>query len=262
MSERSGFPETGGVDPRRPGRGPVAASVVLHVGMVFAAWWAHRSISDPFEYVTYQIELIMTGELEVPDDVGLPEPPVVVTPEEPPPQPPQPEPEPIPPPPEPEPTPPPPPPEPEPEPEPPPPEPEPTPPAPQPAPAPPPTERAPVATETASVAEMNIRMEGLQRDYPAYYAQIIREIDRCFRWTGPPNWSAILRFEIQGDGRIPSSTIRLFARSGNGAFDIEAMGAIECAGNGRLDPLPSDLPFDVLPIQFTFDPARRQGIGG
>ena len=267
MSERNGEVDDGITDPRRPGRGPVLASVALHVVLVFAAWWTHRSMGEPFEYVSYQIEFVMTADLEALDDLGTPEPPVVVTPADPPP--PAPEPPPTPPPPPPEPTPTPPPPQPEPEPTPPQPDPEPAPPEPEPAPpAPPPAPPVtqppppPASTATASATEMNIRMEGLQRDFPAYYALIIREIERCFRWTGSGNWAATLRFEIQRDGRVPASSIRMFTRSGNGAFDIEAMGAIECAGAGRLDPLPPDLPYDVLPIQFTFDPARSQGRGG
>jgi len=261
MSERDLTSEDGIHDPRRPGRGPVLASVALHVVMMIGAWWAHRSMSDPFEYVSYQIELVMTGDLEFPEEVGAPEPPVVTTPEPqpppppveetPPPPPPEPEPDPEPAPPAPEPAP-------EPEPEPPPPQPDP---APQPEPQPQ-LEQPPVSTETASSAEMNIRMEGLQRDFPAYYQQIVTEIQRCFRWDGPATWTAVLRFEIQSDGRVPAASMSFFNSSGNRAFDLAAMGAVECAGGGRFSPLPEDLPFDILPIQFTFGPARGQGAGG
>ncbi len=43
-------------------------------------------------------------------------------------------------------------------------------------------------------------------------------------------------------------------RSGNTAFDFEAMGAVDCAGNGRFGPLPEDLPYDRFPIKFSFRP--------
>ena len=109
--------------------------------------------------------------------------------------------------------------------------------------------------ERASTEEMAIRMEGLRRDYPQYYAEIVRQINRCFRWTGGGRWNTVIRFEIQRDGRIPGSSIQFFTRSGNGTFDIQALGAVECAGAGRLMPLPEDLPYDALPVQFTFSPA-------
>ena len=51
MSDRNGEVDDGMKDPRRPGRGPVLASVALHVVLVFVAWWTHRSMGDPFEYV-------------------------------------------------------------------------------------------------------------------------------------------------------------------------------------------------------------------
>jgi hypothetical protein len=245
----------------RPGRGPVLASIVLHIGMLVGAWWAHRLADTPIEYVSFEIQMVSFADPDLPDEMGAPEPPpVVTTPDVPPPPPqPAPEPDPLPPPPEPEPEPeptPPPPPEPEPAPE---PEPEPPPPPPPPAPQPepeptPPPPPPPVDTETATAAEMAVRMEGLRRDFPEYYQRIVQEISRCFRWTGSGNWTTVVRFEIQRDGRVPSSSIRLYTRSGNGTFDIEAVGAVECAGAGRLGALPSDLPFDILPIQFTFSP--------
>ncbi|MDX1647346.1 MAG: hypothetical protein R3304_09400, partial [Longimicrobiales bacterium] len=43
-------------------------------------------------------------------------------------------------------------------------------------------------------------------------------------------------------------------RSGNAAFDIEALGAVECAGQGRFGPLPEELPYDRFPVRFTFRP--------
>jgi hypothetical protein len=107
----------------------------------------------------------------------------------------------------------------------------------------------------ASTEEMRIRMEGLRRDYPQYYAQIVSQINRCFRWTGGGRWNTVIRFEIQRDGTIPGSSIQFYARSGNGTFDIQAFGAVECAGAGRLSPLPEDVPYDALPVQFTFSPA-------
>ena len=104
---------------------------------------------------------------------------------------------------------------------------------------------------------INVRLEGLKRDYPAYYGNIIRQIDRCFR---PPSGSSLattVYFVINKDGSV--SDLSWAQKSGNPALDIAAMGAVECAGNGHFGPLPEDVPFDRLPIQFKFYP---RGGGG
>ncbi len=228
---------------RGPGRRPLLLSVGLHAVLLIGAWLGDRASDDDLEYVTYQIQLITEAELD-----ELESPPIVETPNLPPPTPePEPEPEPEIPDPELEP-------EPEPEPEEPEPEPEPEEPEPEPEPPQPAVEDRPAATPAASAADMAVRMEGLRRDYPQYYNEIVREINRCFRWNRGGRWRTVIRFEIQSDGRIPDSSIRIYTPSSNAAFDIEAFGAVACAGAGRLGPLPADLPFDALPVQFTFQP--------
>jgi outer membrane biosynthesis protein TonB len=225
----------------------------VHVLLLGAAWWGQRLPSDPYEYVAYELTIVSPPSEGVDQPLAAAEP-VVDRPETPPPPEPDPEPEPQPEPELPEPLP-----EPEPTPEP-PPEPEPEP-APAPDPEPAPTPQAPAAEETPSAAAMAVRMEGLRRDFPAYYQRIVEEIGRCFRWDGrgQGSWTSVLRFEIRRDGTIPGSSIRFFQRSGNGTFDIEAAGAVECAGRGVLGPLPDDMPYEVLPVQFTFGPARLPG---
>ena len=245
-------------DPRRPGRGPVLASVALHAVAVAGAWLGQSLMERPIEYVAFEMDIVTFADLEEPEDFAVAEPDLVVeTPEESPPPPVEPEPEP-------------PPPEPEPD-----PEPAPRPPEPQPErqrePEPPPREQTPPqperpperppeeTREDVSSAEIVARMEGLRRDYPAYYDQIQREIFRCFRPpAGVDRATTIVRFEIRRDGRVPGSSIRLFQRSGNTPFDLQAVAAVECAGGGRFGPLPPDLPFDVLPVQFTFSPRGFQ----
>ena len=139
-------------------------------------------------------------------------------------------------------------PEPEPEPESPPPESPPEDPAPpQPATTRPPEEE----TGAESSDAINIRIEGLRRDYPAYYDNIILQIRRCFRWAGRGNPETEVYFVIVDDGGV--SDVRFVRQSGNPSFDYEALGAIECAGQpGHFGPLPDDLPFDRLPIRFNF----------
>ncbi len=94
-------------------------------------------------------------------------------------------------------------------------------------------------------------MEGLRRDYPAYYNNIIRQINRCFRPPGG-SWRTVVYFVIQRDGTVRD--IDFVERSGSVAFDFRAMEAVECAGQGRFGALPEDLPWDAMPIRFEFRP--------
>jgi outer membrane biosynthesis protein TonB len=107
--------------------------------------------------------------------------------------------------------------------------------------------------------DIDVRMEGLQRDYPEYYNNIIRQIDRCFRWQGSSDLRVTVRFVINRDGTVSDQDI--VEGSGSFSFDIDALGAIECAGSrNRLGPLPKDFRADRLDVVFKFDPARRGGL--
>ena len=99
---------------------------------------------------------------------------------------------------------------------------------------------------------INVRLEGVRRDYPAYYNNIIRQIFNCFRWRGGGSWEATVFFMIEREGTV--AEMRFLSRSGSTAFDFEAIGAVECAGQGRFGQLPDDLPYDRLPVQFDFRP--------
>ena len=99
---------------------------------------------------------------------------------------------------------------------------------------------------------INVRLEGVRRDYPAYYNNIIRQIFNCFRWRGGGSWEATVFFMIEREGAV--AEMRFLSRSGSTAFDFEAIGAVECAGQGRFGQLPDELPYDRLPVQFDFRP--------
>ena len=99
---------------------------------------------------------------------------------------------------------------------------------------------------------INVRLEGVRRDYPAYYNNIIRQIFNCFRWRGGGSWEATVFFMIEREGTV--AEMRFLSRSGSTAFDFEAIGAVECAGQGRVGQLPDELPYDQLPVQFDFRP--------
>lgn len=99
-----------------------------------------------------------------------------------------------------------------------------------------------------------VRMEGLQRDYPVYYRNIISQINRCFRWQGPGNLEVQVQFVIRRDGTVNTRDLDITRESGNIRFDYAAMAAVECAGQGRFGPLPDEMTYDQLPVLFNFRP--------
>jgi hypothetical protein len=129
---------------------------------------------------------------------------------------------------------------------------------PEPTPTPPPPDPVPEEAgdpqpEELSGEDINVRMEGVRRDFPEYWGNIIRQIQRCFEYRGNQRLETSVIFFINRDGSVDGRTIDFHERSGNVNFDFAAMGAVECAG-GRFGPLPEDLGLDRLPILFTFTP--------
>ena len=206
----------------RPSGRHALGSVLVHALAIGGGLVAVSLRPELPDFVSYQIELVALPDAQ-PTEIVV----------EAPPSPPEPEPDP----------------EPEPEPEPPPPEPVRT------EPPPRPSSSTPAPTRTPeSAGAVNVRIEGLRRDYPVYYNNIIVQIQRCFRWSGGGAHSTEIYFVVEADGSVSGS--RFVTQSGNPAFDYEALGAIECAGQaGRFGTLPDDLPYDRLPIRFTFRPA-------
>jgi outer membrane biosynthesis protein TonB len=214
-------------------------SITIHVLVFLVAWWSSATARSPLEFITYEIELVSPPPAQESEEPAPAQEELVVE---------------------------------RPESEPPPPqeetdvaleEPEPEPPPPERVPTPAEETEKPAAEERAEEAaesgeDINVRLEGVRRDYPAYYNNIITQIQRCFRWTQGGSWETTVYFAIRRDGTV--ADIDFVNRSGNAAFDFEAMGAVDCAGKGRFGPLPEDLPFDVLPVQFNFRP--QGGIRG
>ncbi len=222
----------------------------MHVLVLVLALWSSLQARPPLEFVTYQIDLVSPPPaVQAPE----PEPPkqqLVI--ERPDPTPPEPEVE--------KPT----------------PvveeKPKPKPPEPKPQPKQPPRTEQPKEAEAKKPAAttekpsqdkkesgegINVRLEGLRRDYPAYYENIIRQIHRCFRWNTGGNWETTVTFVIRRDGTVTG--LDFVDKSGNAQFDFEALGAVECAGKGRFGALPEELPYDQLPIQFKFKPSAGGG---
>jgi protein TonB len=214
----------------RPGLLAIALSVGVHAAALVAVL-ASGLIARPapVEFRVYEVDMVAGDELE---------PPAVQTPASTVEQP-----------------------EPEPEPEPEPPDPEETVPSPTPqrdAPRPdtrpdPNAEREGVEREAVGSGDLTVQIEGLQARYPQYYENIIRTLYRFFRWNEASRPSAEYFFYINQDGSV--SDIRLVGTSGNVAFNLEAMGAIEAAGERRaFGPLPDGFEGDRLPVMFSFQP--------
>lgn len=221
-----------------PGRLAVVGSAVLHLGVLLVFWLGQGVFRSVHDYEVIEISLVSPP----PAEAGEPEPeptppeePVVETPE------------------------------PEPEEEPPPEEEAEAPPEreedtrkaePEPEEEPTPPKGPDPEPETENAGEgLDVRMEGLRARYPAYYENIIRQLYRYFRWRGATDLEAEISFVIERDGSV--SDIDFVRRSGNFAFDLEAMGAVESAGANRaFGPLPEGYPADRMPVSFYFSPAR------
>ncbi len=226
----------------RPGKKSLAASVGVHALAVVGAWLAQVSTPEFQDFITYEITLVSLPTVpEAPAPTPPPEEELVVeTPEpvveeEPPPvveeerarveE--------------------------------------------RPRPTPPQPEREPVEDPGAREPspevgreEIAVRMEGVRRDYPAYYDNILRQMNRCMRFSGPGGLKTSVYFVIGRAGTVDMGQFRFASRSGNATFDFAVMGAVECAGTGRFGPLPEDLGWDRLPIIFEMTSARRDGGGG
>jgi DedD protein len=127
-------------------------------------------------------------------------------------------------------------------------------PAPKPAPRPA-TGAKPNPDAAKSGSGLNIQIDGDLFPFPGYLENIAEQIGRYFRWTGDTGLKAEIYFEIMRDGSVQG--IRLLTGSGSAAFNFEAMGAIEQAGNRRaFGPLPEGYTEDRLPVSFYFQPAR------
>jgi hypothetical protein len=225
----------------RPGKKPLYASAGVHVAALILVWISQMADMTPADFETIQITLVSPPpaveapepepvveeevQVETPEPVPEEEPPPVIEEEVQEEE--RPAPTPTPPPPEPE-----------------------------------PETGDPEPSDEVSGEDINIRMEGLRRDYPEYYDNIVRQIRRCFEYRGSGRLETTLIFFISRDGTVDGRSIDFYQRSGNVNFDYAAMGAVECAGRGRFGPLPEDLGLDRLPILFSFEPLGRQGMGG
>lgn len=102
---------------------------------------------------------------------------------------------------------------------------------------------------------LNIQIDGEAFPFPDYLENILVQISRYFRWTGASGLKAEIYFVILRDGSVDE--IRILQGSGDVAFNLEAMAAIEQAGKRKaFGPLPEGFKGDRLPVAFYFQPAR------
>ena len=112
------------------------------------------------------------------------------------------------------------------------------------------TELAPGEKPSTGRDVATISTEGVEFPFPEYTQNVTSQIR--LRWNQPQTFlEAEIAFFIQRDGSVQG--IKFVKRSGNFAFDLEAIGAIEEAGRVRaFGPLPEGWRSDVLYIRFYF----------
>lgn len=109
------------------------------------------------------------------------------------------------------------------------------------------------ATGGAGTDVATVRTEGIEFPFPGYLQNIVRQVALNFKPRNPGALKAEVFFMIRRDGSVTG--FRFVTRSGNFAFDLEAEGAVEAA-RAAFGPLPAGFTEDILPVSFSFDPAR------
>lgn len=109
--------------------------------------------------------------------------------------------------------------------------------------------------EQLSFEQLQVRQEGFKSEHPEYFANVLRQVDRCLRTN--EDRVVTVRFDIDREGR--TFNLGVVRSSGRNTFDWEVLEAVECAGRlDRLGPLPEDYPYDVLPIILAVAPQREE----
>ena len=100
----------------------------------------------------------------------------------------------------------------------------------------------------------SVKVQGTAFPYPGYLENITRQIALNFRPRAGVALKAEVGFLIHRDGSV--SELRLTSKSGQYAFDLECIGAVEAVGQRKsFGQLPAGFKDDVLPVVFSFDPS-------
>jgi periplasmic protein TonB len=114
---------------------------------------------------------------------------------------------------------------------------------------------APGETPSTGTDVATIKTPGLAFPYPEYLRNIVTQVYQRWERESQQRNFAEISFMILRDGSVRD--IRFVTRSGSFAFDLNAQGAIEAAGNTRaFGPLPEGWDADVLPVSFYFKPTQ------
>jgi protein TonB len=100
----------------------------------------------------------------------------------------------------------------------------------------------------------SVKVQGTAFPYPGYLENITRQIALNFRPRAGVVLKAEVSFLIHRDGSV--SELQMSSKSGQYAFDLECIGAVEAVGQRRaFGALPAGFKDDVLPVVFSFDPS-------
>jgi len=115
---------------------------------------------------------------------------------------------------------------------------------------------APGETPSTGSDVATIKTPGLAFPFPEYLRNIVTQVyQRWDRASAKQSNFAEISFLILRDGSVRD--IHFVTRSGSFAFDLDAQGAVEAAGNSQaFGPLPDGWEADVLPVSFYFKPTR------
>jgi outer membrane biosynthesis protein TonB len=122
----------------------------------------------------------------------------------------------------------------------------------------PPEGPAPGVQPSTGTDVATVKTGGVEVPFPEYLRNTVAQIYR--RWERPEGNVALqaeVLFLVHRDGSV--SNLQFVRRSGSFAFDLEAQGAIEAAGNaGVFGALPEGFPGEVLPVSFFFNPSATR----
>jgi periplasmic protein TonB len=120
-----------------------------------------------------------------------------------------------------------------------------------------PVPRAPGEAPSTGSDAATVSTEGVEFPYPEYLQNIVSQVLR--RWQRPLDntpLEAEVSFMVHRDGAV--TDLQFVKRSGSFAFDLEAQGAVEEAGQSKsFGELPDGWIPDVLFVRFYFSGKRQ-----
>jgi len=118
-------------------------------------------------------------------------------------------------------------------------------------------QRVPGEAPSTGKDAATVSTEGIAFPYPEYLQNIVSQVLR--RWQRPDQSTPLeaeVSFFVHRDGSVTG--LQFTKRSGNFAFDLEAEGAVESAGQSKaFGVLPDGWTSDVLFVRFYFSGVRQ-----